>query len=171
MVLYHFLGKAKQRQSNLEILRFVYVRRHALHIQFISYNCTNNRNTLVLLWNAFLIFSYYYQYIFTAHDVQKNTQIQFYLYLFILRFGYWISCCPHADHSLLKFLSPYIRSSGSGLQGVPLSLYCAHFRGSPFFLHSDRWHLPLCNAQPYSLCWPRKNSQTFVRSIFLSLYD
>jgi len=129
-----FPWQSQTTQNQPWYFKPVYLWRHALHIQLIFYECTKNGKTLVLSWKAFLIFfSYYYLYIFTAYDLQKNTHIKFCVHLFILRLVTEFIVARMHITVCWSFPPRIKRSSGSSLQGVPLSLYCAPFRGRPFF--------------------------------------
>jgi hypothetical protein len=61
-------------------------------------------------------FSYYYQYILIAQDVQKNTQVG--LMLFILQYMFRISWRPHVNHILPKLPAPHKRLIMPGLVPV-----------------------------------------------------
>ena len=56
--------------------------------------------------HLFTHFSCFYEYIVTTNDVHKNTQVQFYIqlyvYLSIFQSVCGISCWPHADQNLPK---------------------------------------------------------------------
>jgi hypothetical protein len=78
-----------------------------------------NGDTVNYVQNSILYqFLIYYQYIFNAHDVQKNTQVKLYTCILIPHSMYAISCFPLADKilptvpALHKTLSrPYLYSA------------------------------------------------------------